>query len=196
MKIIGIVLLSIVALVVVPIVINTIKTAINNKRVWIPDDYYTAFESDSALEKKYAGLGEYKVKEFEFKSDNKAIDKIRVWYPNEVEDRQLLAPIGNPEPRDFTPLDTSYIFLENGTQTVKMQFDTFPQKIQNRCNLHPCGDEKYSGFPFASPIFSYIYEGLRKIIIPFELKQKRYLAHHSTTLHRTVTRLAPPGVQV
>ena len=33
MKIIGIVLLSIVALVVVPIVINTIKTAINNKRV-------------------------------------------------------------------------------------------------------------------------------------------------------------------
>jgi len=42
----------------------------------------------------------------------------------------LLAPIGNPEPRDFTPLDTSYIFLENGTQTVKMQFDTFPQKIQ------------------------------------------------------------------
>jgi len=58
----------------------------------------------------------------------------------------LLAPIGNPEPRDFTPLDTPYIFLENGTQTVKMQFDTIPQKIQNRCNLHPCGDENYSGF--------------------------------------------------
>ena len=58
----------------------------------------------------------------------------------------LLTPIGNPEPRDFTPLDTSNIFLENGTQTVKMQFDTFPQKIQNRCNLHPSEDEKYSGF--------------------------------------------------
>ena len=45
----------------------------------------------------------------------------------------LLAPIGNPEPRDFTPLDTPYIFLENGTQTEKMQLDTFPQKIENRC---------------------------------------------------------------
>ena len=88
MKIIGIVLLSIVALVVVLIVINTIKTKINEKKVWIPDNYYTAFESDSALEKKYAGLGEYKVKELEFKSDNKAIDKIRVWYPNEAENRQ------------------------------------------------------------------------------------------------------------
>ena len=42
----------------------------------------------------------------------------------------LLAPIGNPEPRDFTPLDTPYIFLENGTQTVKMQFDIISQKIQ------------------------------------------------------------------
>ena len=28
-----------------------------------------------------------------------------------------------------TPLDTPHIFFENGTQTVKMQFDTFPQKI-------------------------------------------------------------------
>ena len=88
MKIIGIVLLCIVALVVVLIVVNMIKTAINNKRVWIPDNYYTAFESDSALEKKYAGVGEYEVKELEFDSENKAIDKIRVWYPNEAEDRQ------------------------------------------------------------------------------------------------------------
>ena len=88
MKIIGIVLLCIAALVVVLIVVNMIKTAINNKRVWIPDNYYMAFESDSALEKKYAGLGEYEVKELEFDSENKSIDKIRVWYPNEAENRQ------------------------------------------------------------------------------------------------------------
>ena len=30
---------------------------------------------------------------------------------------------------DYFPLDTTYIFLTNGFQTVKMQFDTFPQKI-------------------------------------------------------------------
>ena len=67
---------------------------------------------------------------------------------NRVPTGMLLAPIGNPEPRDCIPLDTSHIFLENGTQTVKMQFDTFPQKIQNRCNLHPCEDENYSGFSY------------------------------------------------
>ena len=71
---------------------------------------------------------------------------------NRVPTGVLLAPIGNPEPRDFTPLDTPYIFLENGTQTVKMQFDTIPQKIQNRCTLHPCEDEKYSGFFLAELI--------------------------------------------
>jgi len=30
------------------------------------------------------------------------------------------------------PSGHPHIFLENATQTVKMQFDTFPQKIQNR----------------------------------------------------------------
>ena len=56
---------------------------------------------------------------------------------NRVPTGMLLAPIGNPEPRSCAPLDTPHIFLENGTQTVKMQFDTIPRKIQNRCNFHP-----------------------------------------------------------
>ena len=64
----------------------------------------------------------------------------------------LLAPIGNPEPRSCAPLDNPHIFLENGTQTVKMQFATIPQKIQNRRNLHPCEDENYSDFLFAALI--------------------------------------------
>ena len=67
---------------------------------------------------------------------------------NRVPTGMLLAPIGNPEPRSYAPLDTPYIFLENGTQTVKMQFAPIPQKIQNRCTLHPCEDENYSGFHF------------------------------------------------
>ena len=62
MKIIGIVLLCIVALVVVLIVVNMIKTAINNKKVWIPDNYYTAFESDSTLEKSTQDLASMRSK--------------------------------------------------------------------------------------------------------------------------------------
>ena len=53
------------------------------------------------------------------------------------DNRDALAPIGNPEPKELRPSGPPHIFLENGTQTVKMQFDALAQKIQNRCNFHP-----------------------------------------------------------
>ena len=59
--------------------------------------------------------------------------------------RDASRPYWKPRAKGLHPSGHPHIFLENGTQTVKMQFDTFPQKIQNRCNLHPCEDEKYSG---------------------------------------------------
>lgn len=88
MKFIGIAILCIVILIVAFVAVNLIKTKINERRVWIPCNYYTAFKSSSALEKKYSGLGEYEVKELEFDSDNKSIRKIRVWYLNEEQDRK------------------------------------------------------------------------------------------------------------
>ena len=88
MHVITTTLLIIIVLIIGFSIFNGIQTTINNNKVWIPDDYYMAFDSDSTLEKKYAGIGEYEVKELDFKSDNKAIDKIRVWYPNEAENRQ------------------------------------------------------------------------------------------------------------
>ena len=54
---------------------------------------------------------------------------------NRVPTGMLLAPIGNPAPRSCAHLDTPHIFRENGTQTVKMQFDNIPQKIQSRCSF-------------------------------------------------------------
>ena len=41
---------------------------------------------------------------------------------------KMLCILRSP-PETRTPLDTPDIFLEKSTQTVKMQFDTFPQKI-------------------------------------------------------------------
>ena len=45
------------------------------------------------------------------------------------------SPLLETQSRGAAPLWTPHIFLENGTQTVKMQFATIPQKIQNRRNL-------------------------------------------------------------
>lgn len=73
---------------------------------------------------------------------------------NRVPTGMLLAPIGNPEPKGLHPSGHLPFSVHGGTQTVKMQFDTDAQKIQNRCTLHPCGDEKYNGFFLPSTISS------------------------------------------
>ncbi len=64
----------------------------------------------------------------------------------------LLAPIGNPEPRDFTPLDTPHIFLENGTQTVKCSLLPFLRKYKTAVISILAWMKNYSGFHFASLI--------------------------------------------
>jgi hypothetical protein len=60
--------------------------------------------------------------------------------------RDASRPYWKPSAKELRPSGLPHIFFANGTQTVKMQFDTDAQKIQNRCTLHPCEDEKYSGF--------------------------------------------------
>ncbi len=71
---------------------------------------------------------------------------------NRVPTGMLLAPIGNPEPRDFTPLDTPYIFLENSTQTAKMQFDTISQKYKTATTSILHGNENCNGFIYYQSI--------------------------------------------
>jgi len=56
---------------------------------------------------------------------------------NRVPTGMLLAPIGNPEPRGYSPLDTPPVFSANDTQIVKRQFASTSLKMQNRCNFHP-----------------------------------------------------------
>lgn len=54
----------------------------------LPDDYYKAFAevfpAGGKLEEYYAGQGSYEVNHLEYKSDNKSIGTIRVYYPAEL----------------------------------------------------------------------------------------------------------------
>ena len=58
----------------------------------------------------------------------------------------LRAPIGSPEPRSYAPPGAPHIFLENGIQTVKMQFDTDAKKIKTAVISILCRDEKLQRF--------------------------------------------------
>ena len=56
---------------------------------------------------------------------------------------------GNQTPGGFRSFGRPMFFLR-GSQTVKMQFKTYAQKIQSRCNFHPARDENCSGFCWKS----------------------------------------------
>lgn len=85
MKILGIIMIFLVALVAVFL----IYAAINHyKALHTPlyeDNYYENFSSEGKLEKLYAGIGSYEVAYQEIKSDNKSIKNIRIWYPSEMD---------------------------------------------------------------------------------------------------------------
>ena len=76
-------------------------------------------------------------------------------YRKSCANRDASHPDWKPRTKELRPAGHSHIFLENGTQTVKMQFATIPQKILNRCNLHPCEDENCSGLLLYSLIRVY-----------------------------------------
>lgn len=84
LKIVAFCLLSIILLIVLLVIVLIIKNQIDMKKPWLEDDYYSAYVSDSELEKKYAGLGQQEVDVFMVDSGNKKTGKYRIWYPKKL----------------------------------------------------------------------------------------------------------------
>lgn len=93
LKKIIIIIVIIVGGIVVALAGLMLKSHFDSLKPQLADDYYTKFQSDSELEKKYASLGGYEVKNIDFEADDKKIDKYRVWYPKELESKQQEYPL-------------------------------------------------------------------------------------------------------
>ena len=85
LKVVGIIIGIIILAVVVLLAVLFIKNIIDSNKPYVSDTYYNDFKSSSPLEQKYAGLGSYDVSTVKYKSDNKSIGKISVWYPTDLE---------------------------------------------------------------------------------------------------------------
>lgn len=92
-KMAAFVILGIVAFIALAAGFLLIKNYIDSQKPWLEEDYYAQFQSDSALEKKYAGPGDYEVSGKVVKSEDKAIRNIRIWYPAELENRTEKYPL-------------------------------------------------------------------------------------------------------
>ncbi len=93
LKIVGFGILGIIILIVLVVGFLLIKNYIDSQKPWLENDYYTQFQSDSELEKKYAGLGNYEISSKIVKSEDKTIGNIRIWYPSEMENKQAKYPL-------------------------------------------------------------------------------------------------------
>ncbi len=73
--------------------LSIIKGFIDAKKSSFEEDYYKDFSSSAPLEWKYSQLGEYEVSYLDNPSDHEAIEKVRFWYPTELENSDENYPV-------------------------------------------------------------------------------------------------------
>jgi len=114
LKIVGIVIFGIIILIVLVVGFLLIKNYIDSQKPWLEKDYYTQFQPDLELEKKYAGLGDYEVSGMVVKSGDKTIGNIRIWYPSEMENMQNRYPL---------------IVVVNGSNTAALNYEPYFERL-------------------------------------------------------------------
>ena len=70
-----------------------VKSYFESKKPVISEGYYKDFKSSAELELKYSVPGPYEISSYIFDIDDKSIDKIRVWYPSELENESKKYPM-------------------------------------------------------------------------------------------------------
>lgn len=129
LKIVGIVILGMIILIVLVLVVSFLlmKNYIDSQKPWLAKDYYTQFQSDSELEKKYAGLGDYEVSVMAVKSEDKSIGNIRIWYPSEMENRYPL------------------IVVVNGSNTAALNYEPYFERLASWGFVVVGNDDRQAG---------------------------------------------------
>lgn len=130
LKIIGIVLLSIVALIVLIAGGLMLKNHIDSRRPWLPDDYYTEFQSNAILEEKFAGLGPYEVSNTVIESEDSAIQNIRIWYPAEIQSGSGKYPL---------------IIVVNASNMAALNYEPFFKRLASWGLIAAGNDDRQTG---------------------------------------------------
>lgn len=129
-KIVGFVILGIVLLIVLLLGILLVKNYMDSHKPWLEPDYYTQFQSDAALEKKYAGLGGYEVSSIVYPSEDDTIKNIRVWYPSELEQNDQTYPL---------------ILVTNASNMAALNYEPFFERLASWGFIVAGNDDRQSG---------------------------------------------------
>ncbi len=130
LKIAGLVILGMIVLIALVVGFLLIKNYIDSQKLWLEKDYYTQFQPDSELEKKYAGLGAYEVSGMAVKFEDKTIGNIRIWYPSEMDDRQNRYPL---------------IVVVNGSNTAALNYEPYFERLASWGFVVAGNDDRQTG---------------------------------------------------
>lgn len=109
-KVLGI----IIGVIVVIVIALFVMGYINQHKPYIDDNYYESFETSSTIEAKYAVKGEYEVSEYSAKSNDKSVDKFRIWYPTKLEEENSEYPL---------------VVITNASNTAALNIEPFFKKL-------------------------------------------------------------------
>lgn len=130
LKVTGITILSFIALIIILLSFLLIKNNLESKKPYIEDTYYEDFQSDAALEKKYAGLGSYKVAHVKQKSEDDMIKDYRIWYPTELESKSQAYPL---------------IVVTNASNTAATNYEPFFERLASWGFIVAGNEDKQAG---------------------------------------------------
>lgn len=130
LKVTGILLICIVALILLSAGFLIVKHHIDSQKSWLADDYYTGFQSDAALEKKYAGMGSYDVSNTVIKSEDDTIQNIRIWYPTEFKKTAMKYPL---------------IIVTNASNIAALNYEPFFERLASWGFVVAGNDDRQTG---------------------------------------------------
>ena len=130
LKIVGLVILVIIILIVLVVVFLLIKNYIDSQKPWLEKDYYSEFQSDSELEKKYVGLGKYEVSSKIIKSEDRTIGNYRIWYPTELENKNQEYPL---------------IIVTNASNMAALNYEPFFERLASWGFIVAGNDDRQAG---------------------------------------------------
>lgn len=130
LNIVGFVIMGIVILFVLLVGCLLIKNYVASKKPWLEKDYYAAFQSDSALEKKYAGIGSYDVSNAVIKYDDDTIKNIRIWYPAELDNTEEKYP---------------FIIVANASNTAALNYEPYFERLASWGFIVVGNDDRQAG---------------------------------------------------
>ncbi|KYG33645.1 poly(ethylene terephthalate) hydrolase family protein [Priestia endophytica] len=130
LKVIGITVLSFIALIIILLSFLLIKNYLDSKKPIIEDTYYKNFQSDATLEKKYAGLGSYEVSLVKLKSEDDTIKEYKIWYPTELKSKSQAYPL---------------IVVTNASNTAASVYESFFERLASWGFIVVGNEDKQAG---------------------------------------------------